>query len=208
MSDNPYQAPQSSRGGLTLGEQPLVFAQTPQQRNAGPTGLGGWLIVIAIKLVMSVIVNFMVLRTQHIPAFSNGVWEQITTPGSGLYDPLLGPVFLYEAIGNGVFLAASLALLAMYFMKTPSFPRWMIVLLVGNVAFLGLDVYLTMQIPHLRDGAMGGVRQVIGACVAVLIWVPYLLVSKRVRNTFGRTPPPVPRREPHWETRADEPATP
>lgn len=209
MSDNPYQAPQSSRGGLRLGNEPLVFAQTPQQRNAGPTGLGGWLIVVGIKLGLSVLVNFLVLRSQHIPAFSNGMWEEFITPGSAAYHPLMGPVFMYEAVGNGLFLAASLTLLVMFFMKTPSFPRWMIALLVGNVVFLGLDVYLTMQIPQLRELASAtGMRQIAGACAAVLIWVPYLLNSKRVRNTFSRRPAAVPRTEPRWEAPADEGARP
>lgn len=202
MSDNPYQAPRSSRGGLQLGDQPLEFALTPEQRNAGPSGLGGWLILVGLKLVVSIFVNSGALLTQFLPLFRNGVWAALTTPGSDGYHPLWGPLVLLETVGNGAFLVASLVLLAMFFMKSPSFPRWMIALLIANVLFQCLDVLLGSRIPGVVDASQAGTT--IGrATVGALIWVPYLLSSTRVRNTFRAPWKPAPRREPRWDAGSD-----
>lgn len=202
MSDNPYQAPRSSRGQLQLGDQPLEFAQSPDDRNAGPSGLGGWLIVIGLKLVMSILGNASLLAVQFLPMFNDGTWQALTTPGSDGYHPLLGPVIVFEMVGNGVFLVASAVLLVMYFLKSPWFPRCMIALLVANVVFLGLDLYAASLLPQVDTNA-GGATQFVRSCGAILIWVPYLLMSKRVRNTFRAPRRPLARREPRWDSPAD-----
>ena len=202
MSDNPYSAPQSSRGRLTLGDEPLQFSQTPQERNAGPEGLGGWLIVIGIKLVATILIGCRMLMSM-VPVITGDTWDAITTPGTDAYHPLFGPLIIFELVGNLVLVGGSLALLVMFFRKAPGFPRWMIALMVFGPALTAVDLYWANQIPaadvSLDDGDVTGVaRSIASAC----IWVPYLLVSKRVRNTFKARRTPRRRIEPVLESSA------
>ena len=184
MSEDPYRAPQSRRGSLTLGDQPLQFAQTPQERNAGPEGLGGWLIVIGIKLVITMLVGCRML-TLIVPIFSGDAWALITTPGNDAYHPLFGPLIIFEIVMNIVLVGSSLTLLVMFFRKSPSFPRWMIALMVFGPILTIVDLYWANQIPSAQLAAdEGDITDLARTIASACIWVPYLLVSKRVRNTF------------------------
>jgi len=199
---NPYQPPQSNRSELTWKDEPLTFAQTPQQRNAGPEGLGGWLIVIAIKLIMTLLTAGGMLMT-IVPIFGGDAWTAITTPGTDAYHPLFGPLIVFELVGNLVLVSGTLALLVMFFRKSPSFPRWMIALLVFGPLLTIADLYWASQIPsaalEVNAGEAGDLaRSIAGAC----IWVPYMLVSKRVRNTFAPRRRPSRRIEPVMEASA------
>ena len=197
---NPYQPPQlPPRSGLHLGDEPLVFAQTPQQRNDGPRGLGGWLILVGIGLVLTPVKNAMVLFTLHLPLFFGDAWEQLTMPGNEHYHPMYAPLIAFETIGNGAFVLFGLTALVLFFRKSRRFPRWMIALQVANVLFAVGDMVLGMQIPEVAQSPDEGVKYIVRASVGALIWIPYMLTSKRVRNTFVGPVRPTPRIEPRWD---------
>lgn len=201
MSENPYQAPQSARSGLQLGDEPLVFAQTPQQRNAGPEGIGGWLILMTIGLVVTVLSNLLIVATTT-RMLGNGNWAEFTTPGAAYYHPLMGPLLMFELIGNSAFALSALVMLVLLFTKSRWFPRGMIAMYVASVLFLGADLFIGMQVPAVAQEIGASVTALVRAIFAAAIWIPYLLVSKRVRNTFvdrrdsGRR---TLRREPRWD---------
>jgi len=180
---NPYRPPQAGKAELTWKDEPLTFAESPQQRNAGPEGLGGWLIVIAFKLVVTVLTACGMLMT-ILRVFTDGSWTLITTPGTDAYHPLFGPLIVFEAVVNTVLVSASLALLVMFFRKAPSFPRWMIFMLVLGPVLTIIDFYWAAQIPSVGAVTDGDMKDLIQALAGACIWVPYLFVSKRVRNTF------------------------
>jgi len=197
---NPYQPPQSSRSQLTWKAEPLTFSQTPHERNAGPEGLGGWLIVIAIKLIMTLLSGCLMLMTL-MAIFNGDTWTQITTPGDDAYHPLFGPLIIFELVGNIVLAGGSLTLLVMFFRKAPRFPRWMIALLVFGPILTAADMYWASLIPNVQLQATSGQVQVfIRTLASACIWVPYLLMSKRVRNTFAPRRTPQRRIEPTLET--------
>jgi len=199
---NPYQPPQSNRSELTWKAEPLTFSQTPHERNAGPEGLGGWLIVIAIKLIMTLLSGCLMLMTL-MAIFNGDAWSQISTPGTDAYHPLFGPLIIFELVGNIVLAGGSLTLLVMFFRKAPSFPRWMIALLVFGPILTAADMYWASLIPNAQlqatnDQVTTLTRTLASAC----IWVPYLLMSKRVRNTFAPRRKPSRRIEPVMQAAA------
>lgn len=180
---NPYQPPKAGRAELAWKDEPLTFAQTPQERHAGPEGLGGWLIVVAIKLVMTVLTGCGMLMT-ILRVFTDGSWALITTPGTDAYHPLFGPLIVFEAAVNSVLVGASLGLLVMFFRKAPGFPRWMIFMLIFGPVLTLIDIYWASRIPSVGNATDGDIRGLAQMIASACIWVPYLLVSKRVRNTF------------------------
>jgi hypothetical protein len=88
------------------------------------------------------------------------------------------------AINTALFVFTALAVI-LFFTRRREAPRWMIVILGGTAAFLVLD---TIAASALADATSNPeeIGQLVGACLVALIWVPYFLVSERVKATFVR----------------------
>lgn len=151
----------------------------------GPSGLGGWLILPAIGLILSPVRLLISLNTDLLPIFQEGYWEILTTPGSEAYHPLWAPFILFEVFGNLFFIIFSIALIAMFFLKSHWFPKLMITYLLSNLFFVVGDYFLADLIPVIGEETdFEALGEIVKISVGVVIWVPYFLVSKRVRNTF------------------------
>lgn len=169
---NPYATPQSP-----VGESPA--------KSEGPAGIGGWLILPVIGMFVFPVRVVAILVTDYWPLFERGIWTNLTTPGSPVYHALWGPVILYEMVCNGLFLVYDLVLLILLFGKSRRFPMAFVVFALLNVLFLVSDAALAWQIPAVAArGLEGAAGEIARAVVAAAVWVPYMLVSKRVRNTF------------------------
>ena len=148
-------------------------------------GLGGWLIFVGIGLV----VRPIWLLTHEAPSlvglFTTGVWQANTTPGSPMYHPLWRYIFSLEVIGNLGVLLVELWLLFLFARRSTHFPRWFIALALFIPAFILVDAWLVTRIPMQGPLWDPGTIQNFGrTAVQALIWVPYMLVSKRVKATF------------------------
>jgi hypothetical protein len=151
----------------------------------GPTGLGGWLALVVIGLILSVLRGLVFLAQSIPPLFQNGAWSVLTTPGSDAYHPLWAPLLAYELGGNAVFMGAWLALIVLFFKRSRNFPRMFVWVFVLNLPFILLDAWLGSFVvkdqPMIDPDTAKSLGHVIGS---IAIWVPYIRVSKRVRNTF------------------------
>ncbi len=65
-----------------------------------PAGLGGWLILVGIGVVLSPIRLLISSAITYFPIFSDGTWQAVTTVGSEFYHPFWGPLLLSEIIFN------------------------------------------------------------------------------------------------------------
>lgn len=184
MSENPYRPPQA-RDEIRLPSEPLVFNGTPASRNAGPKGLRGWLILVAIGLIATPIKLTLLLLNTFLPLFTDGTVQALTTSGSEHYHPLWIVIVGYEAVGNSVFILVFIGLAVLFFSRSRRFPRLYIVALLANLAFLLGDELIGSQIPVLvSSDNTESIREIAKSLVACCVWVPYMLVSKRVKNTF------------------------
>lgn len=177
MERNPYAPPSS------------VIEETPQvSPEDGPSGLSGWLILVAIGLIGTPIrLAFFTLKT-YPPIFRDGTWATLTTPGPAPYHPMWGPLLIVEIVINLTFIIMSLYLLYLFFRKSWRFPRLYITFLVANLCFLLADALaIKLVLPEQPIMDPDTAREFFRSVVAVSIWVPYLLVSKRVKNTFVST---------------------
>ena len=157
---------------------------------SGPSGLGGWLILPVIGLCLTPLRILAVMATDYAPIFQDGVWENLTTPGSGAYHELWGPLIIFEIVGNLFFVISAIALIFLLFRKSHRFPVLMIGFLLLNPAFVIIDHFLGNLIPfiaNLDDPAT--FTEITRAVGGAMIWVPYFLVSKRVKNTFVKPGP-------------------
>lgn len=179
MNRNPYAPPTSLVGDLPVGEIPAGT------QVSGPVGLGGWLIVVAIGLVLSQLRLLAFSITTFGRIFRDGTWTLLTTPGSATYHPLWAPLLIFELLSNIGTIAIQLWLLVLYFGKSKRFPRIYVWMALLNLAFILADAWFSsFVLPKRPIIDSGTAQEIVRSIVAVVIWVPYMRVSQRVRNTF------------------------
>jgi hypothetical protein len=127
-------------------------------------GIGGWLILPAIGLVLTPIVNLGVIFGIDIPALNTGRYQNLIS---------------LEIIMNLVIGAAAVCLCILFFKKKAILPRCMVYYLVGNFILNLLDYFLA-QGENLSPDPSDLGRSIIAAA----IWIPYFLSSRRVKATF------------------------
>lgn len=138
-------------------------------------GIGGWLILVAIGLAVGPFSClhglYIDLRVLYLSQY------QIAFAGrSGL---LL--LVLFEAATNTIFVIALVALNLLFYRKRKLFPGGMIVYLSGHLVLV-LSDHLGAMHYNVHTSAVDVVRGTVSAA----IWIPYFLVSERVKATFVR----------------------
>jgi len=171
-----------------------------RRHKAGPTGIGGLLLLPIIGLVVTICRNGWTIYHDLLPFRDSEAWAVLTSPGSDVYNPLWQPLLLFEFFATVVMIVAPLALLAAIFLKRPSAPRFTIafyafcclaVAVDSGVVLLFLADWvraagLREAATDLSTSALYGLYQ---AGILAFVWIPYFLFSRRVKNTFTH---PVP----------------
>lgn len=176
--DNPYRPPQvevqiTPSGRESTKQEPLYDT------------IGGWLLLPMLGMVFTPFAIAFNLWTNYVPIFTGGQWQEFTTPGSELYHPLLGPLLIFELIANlGVGVLVIVCLFCL-FPRKRIFPRLAIAYYLVSIAFVVLDHIGANQIPLLAaNPETGDVQEIVRAVAAGGIWIPYMLLSRRVKGTF------------------------
>lgn len=158
--------------------------RTPDSVAGGPTGVGGWLLLIAIGLIVAPILNAKnlwdllgVVRTLD--------WSHVAS-----VNPLGVVTLVLELLLQSFMVVASVALLYLFSLKKRRFPKlaivymWILVLLSSVLSgFAALMV--NAGAPGVTTAAAAQeLAQTIKLLLIAVIWTPYLLRSRRVKNTF------------------------
>ena len=78
-------------------------------------GLGGWLILVGIGVLLGSFKQFSELVSTYNDIFTDGTWEMVTTPGNEGYHPLWSWVIMGEIITNSIlFILLLFAILLFY----------------------------------------------------------------------------------------------
>ena len=147
----------------------------------GPVGIGGWLILPMLGLIATPIVQLINLM---------GLTETLSHLDQ--LGPLLSNLVTLEAILNfGLFVVVPGILLVQFFGRTQKFPRWYIAWTAVSAVFVVADLFIGYAAFHQAYEASGTpffnretMRALVGALAGVCIWIPYMMNSVRVRNTF------------------------
>jgi len=143
--------------------------------------LGGWLILVGIGVVVSPLtVGYTIYDALSV--YSVGRWHNLTSPKSEFYGPYHAPLLLFELIGNLTILALAIVVLILYLRKRRTFPHLFIVFLLLNACVLLVDFIGAYNVPLLVKE--NDAKELIQGVFRCAIWIPYTLVSKRVRATF------------------------
>lgn len=155
-------------------------------------GLKGWLILVAIGLIIAPIRLLSVELPMYNEILNDGTWEVLTSVDSELYHPLWAPLLSMEIAFNLIMLVASLYLIVLFFGKHYLFPRVFITIMLVTAVFMPIDAWLVTQVaPNEPFFDTQTLRDFLRTLVSAAIWVPYMLVSKRVKATFVENKPNV-----------------
>lgn len=154
-------------------------------------GLGGWLILVATGLILTPVFVILSFWSNILPFFQEGLWEKFTDPTSPLYQRAFAPMLIGEMVCCFVTFLFSLYLIYLFFKKSRKFPKLYIMWLTVTLIVLTYDTYavvyaldalLSEADKHslTSEGMVGMVRHM----VQMMIWIPYMLKSIRVRATF------------------------
>lgn len=133
----------------------------------------GWLFVPAFGMLISII--------GHIVAITNTL--KIALNHYDVLQVALKGILFFELFSFiGLFLL-SIYTTSLFFRKKRQLPRFYIGLLLANILFLAIDLYLGnryLDVALNYEESRPLIRNIIGAC----IWIPYFYVSVRVKRTF------------------------
>jgi len=148
-------------------------------------GLRGWLVLVGIGVVLSPLTLLGGIVKTFGDTFQADTWASLTSPGGDAFHPAWAPVLTVELLLNLFYLAFSVLQVVLFFGRKRSFPKLAIGLLVLILAGAIADAVVTGMLP-IEDAAVlrSSRLLVVRSALQATIWIPYFLVSRRVRATF------------------------
>ena len=163
--------------------QPVIL----NEADAALAGLGGWLVIVGIKLVMGALIVLSTILTTG-RAFSLPVWQTMTTLGSQFYQPWWGVLIVFELLCQMTALALCLTAGYLFFNKRKLFTSVMKFYLLFILGFMVVDHVLASTLiksGNYTDSAKAN-GKLFGNLLGCIIWIAYLRSSRRVKATFIR----------------------
>ncbi len=148
-------------------------------------GLSGWLILVGVGVVLAPLRMLATFAPIYFPILTDGTWQALTVEGSEAYHPLWAPIIVGELVFNLGLLGASGYLIYLFFSKSYLFPQTYIAIVLVSAVFIPLDAWVvTFVLPDEPMFDPATARDFGRVFVGALIWIPYMLVSRRVKATF------------------------
>jgi hypothetical protein len=175
MQNNPYRPPEHS------------VAAAGDIAPATGQPIGGWLILVLIGLVISLVRAVAMWMTDYGPMLREGAWTPLTTPGTPVYHVLWGPFIAIEFGGSAISVVLGLATLVCFLRRSRRTPTLAICLYGLTAVINGVDLYAGNFIPAVAAHAdPASTKTAIRTLIGAAIWIPYFLISQRVKATFVR----------------------
>jgi hypothetical protein len=146
-----------------------------------PVTIGGWLLLPVIGAFLSILFILYHLLTQSY--FDKTVWMLRTDESSDSYLPGFGPVLVFELCLNIALMFYLILILVLVLKYNRHVPKLFIIYYIAYFFLTLLDDVLTMSVLHDKT-ALNVFNDVFRKLVACAIWIPYFVVSKRVKETF------------------------
>ncbi len=135
-----------------------------------PKGIGGWLIIPAIGLVLGPIkaVVSLFLGIGMIQGFAPELLSDVRLWVSGIIDVAM--------------IIAAIIVAILFFRERRIAVVAIISLMAASIVASVIQLFLSIAM--FGEASSDNINPVLHACVFAAIWVPYFVKSKRVKNTF------------------------
>jgi uncharacterized protein DUF2569 len=157
-----------------------------QSKEKSRKGIGGWLILPLLGLIISPLRLIYMIYDDLWPIFSPDYWAELTNPDSLSYHPLWYSLLVFEVAGNLIIFLLGLAALLSFLRKSRKTPRLVIIWLLLALVFAAADTYFKGFIPGAAEqfDNISTSSDLWRTGITAVIWIPYFLASKRVKATF------------------------
>ncbi|MFN8209222.1 MAG: DUF2569 family protein [Bacteroidales bacterium] len=171
-----------------------IVTATSKDPDQKPLEIGGFLIFLAFGLVISPI---LLIKNFYFPPthFNGSIYERMLLNPASNKEFLTGVLLFLELIYNSALIVFSVIITILFFRRRDIFPKTMIWYQGITLVFFIIDNLMANQIsPEVFHGS-GGQSNITGiyrSILSAVIWIPYLLTSNRVKQTFtipGRSKP-------------------
>jgi len=162
-------------------------AAAPPPMDHNSTGLGGWLVAVGIGRFVGLI-GILIIIWKSLGSFSLWKWHSLTSPDGMAYQPFWAPLLVSELLGNLSLLILELFVLMLFFQRRRIFPRWFIFLLALSAFLVVTDGIAALSFIKNPSTTMTEktTENIIRIMIGCIIWIPYMLKSRRVQITFTR----------------------
>lgn len=147
----------------------------------GPEGLGGWLILVGIGIILNPITGFFATATTYVLLSDDSIFAPYLDAGSSEYIPNLN-IYLYsELLINAIILVLGVYFIYLFFKKKKKFVNYYFWFLLATFLFVFFDemvynsFFIVEEFPYIETAR---------AVLPTIIWMLYLKKSVRVKNTF------------------------
>jgi Protein of unknown function (DUF2569) len=162
-----------------------IMTETANIETKKYEGLGGWLILVLLGLIIWPIRNIIELVPLYAPFMDIAAWKVLFDAASEAYNPPLAFLLIVEILINLMLLVANGVAVIFFFQKRSAFPKLYICILAGSAIFILLDTLLVSYLLPTADAFdQETTKEIIRSIVGAFIWISYILVSKRVEATF------------------------
>ncbi len=149
----------------------------------GPSGIGGWLLLPLLHLILALGMTAFNIFSIFTPDSIEGL-KIIFAQGSEL-TTLRAPIVLSTIFGT-IYLVYALYVLVKFLGKSSATRKLMIIFYCLGMAISLLEFGLSFPLQEALgdDSIAEGGKNLFRSMVGSAIWIPYFLVSVRVKNTF------------------------
>ncbi|MNI47177.1 hypothetical protein D3C73_1016770 [compost metagenome] len=165
-----------------------VILETSEQTadESEPSGTGGWLGLFALGIVFSLFVGVRIIYG-NISLFGTEDYKLLTDPNSSYYIASILPSLVIETTLVAIQILMILYILYLGLKHKKSFKYICISFIVYNIFLNIVDILMFSQMQSNLSSPLpvdNTYTDLIRSVIYALIWIPYLLRSKRVKNTF------------------------
>lgn len=122
---------------------------------------------------------------------TDGSVDRFADQNSQYYNPSYYMILKYIAIYEIILLAASLYMTYLFFLKSRMFPNLYIIIQIAAIAFWVVEyvlidsvAYVDEMREYITEMLQDEIKYIRTSIMSVIIWVSYMLKSKRVKATF------------------------
>ena len=148
-------------------------------------GLGGWLILVGFGLIFGLLRLIVALNATFKPYIDSDLLDKLTNSNSASYIPNFNLLFYAESAISIFIILMCLYLIFLFFTKNKKFPKYYIFITLFAILYIPVDAYIVSVV--ISDSKVWSgeiIKSIFQTLFSGAIWIPYMLKSRRVRNTF------------------------
>ncbi len=150
----------------------------PKKYYGAPTSIGGWMVLPLIGMFITpFLIGFQIYNAEYL---DQNLWQSALNNGENSVNLLF--LILAELLVNLQLIGFAILLLILFLKKRSSLPLLIIVFYISNFIILAADSLILYKMGF--DINSEDVMEIVKSILRISIWLPFFLVSERVKSTF------------------------